>query len=110
MIAAPPALCRDAIDLIDYGGCALAMGVTFGGSACATLNISDMVFNKKQLLTSLAEPAVNFPLSIELIRTGRIDAGRIITHRLTFDQAHQLSALYGADAPAIKTVILPNKD
>ena len=110
VIAAPPAVCRDAIDLIDYGGCALAMGVTFGGNACATLNISDMVFNKKQLLTSLAEPAVNFPLSIELIRTGRIDAGRIITHRLTFDQADQLSALYGADAPAIKTVILPNSN
>lgn len=110
IVAAPPSLCRDAVDLIGYGGTALAMGVTFGKNACATLNVSDMVFNKKQLITSLAEPAVNFPLSIQMIRSGRIDAARVITHTLTPDRADELKALYDADAAAIKTVMLPNRE
>ena len=92
--------------VVGYGGTVLVQGVSFAGSALATLNISDMVFGKKQLLTSLAEPAENFPLSIELIRSGRVDAGRIITHQLALDDYAQLAELYGRDAAAIKTVML----
>ena len=106
IVAAPPAACEDAMRLVGYGGSVLAQGVTFSGNPMARLNVSDMVFEKKQLLTSLAEPAENFPLSIELIRTGRVDAGRIITHRLPLSEAGKLETLYGQDAPAIKTVIL----
>ena len=106
LVAAPPVLCQDAMKVVGYGGNVLVQGVTFAGGGIATLDVSDMVFNKKQLLTSLAEPALNFPLSIEMIRSGRVDAGRIITHRLRLEEAGRLRELYGADAPAIKTVIL----
>ena len=106
IVAAPPSLTADAMDLLGYGGRALVMGVSFGSDTSATLNVSDMVFNKKQLLTSIAEPAMNFPLSIELIRSGRIDAGRVITQRLKLDEAGKLKELYTQDSPAIKTVIL----
>ena len=106
IVAAPPAVCEDAMRVVGYGGTVLAQGVTFGGNGTARLNVSDMVFEKKQLLTSLAEPAENFPLSIELIRSGRVDAGRVITHRLTLSQYDRLAGLYGQDAPAIKTVML----
>ena len=106
IVAAPPSACEDAMRVVGYGGNVLAQGITFGGDPMARLNVSEMVFEKKQLLTSLAEPAENFPLSIELIRTGRVDAGRIITHRLTMAEAGKLGALYGQDASAIKTVIL----
>lgn len=109
IVAAPPSLCADAMGVVGYGGSVLAQGVTFGGNPMATLNVSEMVFEKKQLLTSLAEPAENFPLSIELIRTGRVDAGRIITHRLPMSRANELGRLYGQNAPAIKTVILPGE-
>lgn len=106
IIAAPPSLAADAMQLLGYGGRALVMGVSFGSDTSATLDVSDMVFNKKQLLTSIAEPAMNFPLSIEMIRSGRIDAARVITHTLMLEEASQLADLYGKDAPAIKTVIL----
>lgn len=106
IVAAPPSMCADAMKLVKYGGKVLAMGVTFGEGACANLDVNDMVFNKKQLLTSIAEPAVNFPLSIEMIRSGRIDAGRIITHRLKLEDAAELEKLYAHDAPAIKTVMV----
>lgn len=106
IVAAPPSVCTEAMKLVGYGGCVLAMGVTFGSDACATLDVNDMVFNKKQLLTSLAEPAVNFPLSIEMIRSGRVNAGRIITHSIPLGEANRLRDLYACDAPAIKSVML----
>lgn len=106
LVAAPPALCRDAMAVVGYGGNVLAQGVTFAGSGAITLDVGDMVFQKKQLLTSLAEPALDFPLSIEMIRSGRVDAGRIITHRLPLEAYGRLKELYGADAPAVKTVFL----
>lgn len=106
IVAAPPSLCARAMDLVGYGGRVMALGVTFGDDACAELNVNDMVFNKKQLLTSIAEPALNFPLSIQLIRSGRIDAARVITHTVSMKQADTLRELYAQDAPAIKTVIM----
>lgn len=108
IVAAPPSLSAQALDLLGYGGKALVMGVSFGSDASVELNISDMVFHKKQLLTSVAEPALNFPLAIQLIRSGRIDAARIITHRLRLEEADSLAELYGQDAPAIKSVIICN--
>ena len=106
IVAAPPAVCEDAMRVVGYGGTVLAQGVTFTGDPFARLDVSDMVFQKKQLLTSLAEPAENFPLSIELIRSGRVDAGRIITHRLPLAEGARLGELFGRDAAAIKTVML----
>lgn len=106
IVAAPPAACEDAMRLVGYGGTVLAQGVTFAGDPMARLNVSDMIFEKKQLLTSLAEPAENFPLSIEFIRSGRVDAARVITHTLPITKAGQIADLYAHDAPAIKTVIL----
>ena len=106
IVAAPPSVCADAMRLVGYGGKVLAMGVSFGSDGVSTLDVSDMVFNKKQLLTSIAEPAVNFPLSIQMIQSGRIDAARIITHKIPMEEAGTLKALYASDAPAIKSVIL----
>ena len=106
IVAAPPSVCEDAMRVVGYGGNVLAQGVTFGEHGFANLNVGEMVFGKKQLLTSLAEPAENFPLSIKLIASGRVDAGRIITHRVPIDEAAKLKELYGQDAPAIKTVIV----
>ena len=106
IVCAPPSLCADAMKLVGYGGKVMAMGVTFGAGACAELDVNDMVFNKKQLLTSIAEPALNFPRSIRMIASGRIDAARVITHRIPMEKSTEIKELYAADAPAIKTVII----
>ncbi len=105
VVAAPPSVCADAMKLLAYGGKAVALGVTFGAGACAEIDVNDMVFNKKQLLTSIAEPAMNFPLSIQLIKSGRIDAARVITHQISMEDAGMIRELYAKDAPAVKTVI-----
>ncbi len=106
IVAASPFLAADALKRVKYGGCVLACGITLSGGASVEIDVNDMVMNKKSLITSLAEPAVNFPLSIKLIERGDIDVNQIITHQLPLSQADGLKALYGADAAAIKTVML----
>ena len=105
IVAASPSMAETAMKLLNYGGRALVMGVSFGDDTHANLDVNDMVFNKKQLITSIAEPAMNFPLSLQMIRSGRIDAKRVITHVIDLDDAASLKNLYAQDAPAIKTVI-----
>lgn len=107
ILAAPPSLVPDALRITAYGGKALAAGVTFGEDHSALIDVNNMVFNKKSLLTSIAEPGLRFPLALSLIRSGRIDVRRIITHQLLLEGAQALRQLYDQDAPAVKTVILP---
>jgi threonine dehydrogenase-like Zn-dependent dehydrogenase len=106
LVAASPALAADALARVRYGASALVAGITLSGGALSSIDVNHMVMNKKSLITSLAEPAVNFPLSLRLIGQGRIDVAAIITHRLALHEAGRLEALYGRDAGAIKTVML----
>ena len=106
IVAASPELAADALKRVKYGGCALACGITLSGGGSTAIDVNNMVMNKKSLITSLAEPAVNFPLSIQLIGRGEIDVKQIITHQLPLARADELKSLYGADAAAVKTVML----
>ncbi len=109
IVAAPPELCAEALNLVAYGGKVLACGITLaeGGSAC--IDINAMVMNKKSLLSSIAEPALQFPLAIRLITSGAIDVRRVVTHMLGMNEAGKLKELYERDAPAIKTVFVANR-
>jgi len=106
IVAAAPLLAADALKRVKYGGCALVSGITLSGGGSAEIDVNEMVMNKKSLITALAEPAVNFPLSINLIGRGDIDVKQIITHQLPLASADELKTLYGADAAAVKTVML----
>ena len=106
IVAAPPKLVADALKRVKYGGCVLACGITLSGGASAEIDINDMVMSKKSLITSLAEPAVNFPLAVRLIERGEINVNAIITHCLPLSRADELKLLYGGDSAAIKTVML----
>ncbi len=107
LLAAPPSLAGRALRHLNYGGTALAAGVSFDeGSMRAEIDVNDMVFHKKALITSIAEPAKGFPLSAKLIESGRIDAAKIITHRIPLNDAP--AALEGAFREgAIKAIICP---
>lgn len=108
VVAAPPPLVSEAMSLVGYGGKVLACGVTFGPlDARAGLDVNAMVFEKKALLTAIAEPALQFPLALRLLRSGRIDAGRAVTHRVSLSSAGTLKALFGQDSPAVKAVVIP---
>ncbi len=107
--AAPPQTVRDALRVVKYGGSVVPVGVTFGTDNMVEVDVNDLVMHKKSILPFFAEPAQNFPLALSLIKNGVIDVGKAVTHRLPLTEHARLKELYGADAAAIKTVIVEAK-
>lgn len=107
VVAAPPKLAGEALDIVGYGGTVLMVGVSFTDrDAYCDLNVSDMVFSKKQLITSIAEPAAHFPTAIELIRSGRLNVSKMVTNVIKMENIDEIRALYTKDSPVIKTVVI----
>ena len=49
----------------------------------------------------------NFPASIELIKTGKANVGRLVTHRFSLDQAAEGFRVQLKDKDAIKVMLIP---
>lgn len=107
--AAPPKTVRDALRVVKYGGSVVPVGITFGADNMVEIDINDLVMHKKSILPFFAEPAQSFPLALSLIKNGIIDVSKAVTHRLPLTEHAKLKELYGADAAAIKTVIVEAK-
>jgi len=58
---------------------------------------------------TFAEPAINFPISIRLLRDGLVDASKVVTHTFGFEDAlATITANVDGSLPIIKAVMLPN--
>jgi len=104
--AAPPATVTDALKCIKYGGNVVAVGVTFGLDAQSSININDMIFNKKSILTMLAEPGINYPLAIKLIESKSINTSLVITDTFEMTEYLKLKDFFGQDSSVIKAVMV----
>jgi len=51
------------------------------------VDINNMIFRKISMRPAFAEPAINFPVSIRLLRDGLIDASALISNTFGFDEA-----------------------
>ena len=68
-----------------------------------------LLFRKISLIPTFAEPAINFPVAIRLLRDGLIDAEALVTHTFGFAEARQtMAGIVDGSLPAIKAVMLPN--
>ena len=109
IVSSPPESMRDAFPIIGYGGIITFFGLHFGGKNTVSLDVNDCVFRKISLIPTFAEPAINFPVALRLLRDGLVDASALVTH--TFGFADALSTMAGivdGSLPAIKAVMLPN--
>ena len=73
------------------------------------VDVNDLVFRKISLIPTFAEPAINFPVALRLLRDRLVDASAIITHKFGFDEAKQtFAAIIEGTEPIIKAVMLRN--
>ncbi len=109
IVSSPPESINDALRIIGYGGTITFFGLHFGGRNKINVDINHLIFNKITLQPFFAEPAMNFNLSLDLIKKGLIPAKDIITHQFNFSDAKRiLSAIVNGSEPVIKAVMLPN--
>ena len=95
--------------MIRFGGIVTFFGLHLGGRNVVPVDVNDLIFRKISLVPTFAEPAINFPAAIRLLRDGLVDAGPLVTHTFGFDEARgTLAALLDGSLPAIKAVMLPN--
>ncbi|MDD4144610.1 MAG: alcohol dehydrogenase catalytic domain-containing protein [Prolixibacteraceae bacterium] len=108
IVTAPPEAVTDAIGIIRYGGIITFLGLHFGGRNVIPLDLNYLIFNKITLQPYFAEPAINFNLSLDLLKKNLIPAKDLITHTFSFQDAQSLfnSILEGSE-PIIKAVFLP---
>ena len=108
IVSSPPESLADALAVIRFGGLITFYGLHFGGRNIVPIDVNDLIFRKITLVPTFAEPAINFPVSLSLLRTGQVDARSIITHSFGFDEAtRSLGALLEGSLPALKAVLTP---
>jgi threonine dehydrogenase-like Zn-dependent dehydrogenase len=108
IVSSPPQSLSDALSVIRFGGRITFYGLHLGGAGVVPVDINDLVFRKITLVPTFAEPAINFPLSLSLLKEGRIDPRIIITQTFSLDQAKEaLHGIVEGTLPAVKAVIVP---
>ena len=108
IVSSPPESLYDAFKVICFGGIITFFGLHLGGKNTIQLDVNDMIFRKITLIPTFAEPAINFPVSLRLLRDGLVDAGAIVTHKFGFDHAKAtMKAIIDGSQPIIKAVMLP---
>jgi L-iditol 2-dehydrogenase len=108
IVSSPPESMADAFPIVAYGGIITFFGLHFGGKNRISLDVNECIFRKISLVPTFAEPAINFPVALRLLRDGLVDAGALITHTFGFDRARQtLAGIVDGSLPAIKAVMLP---
>ena len=50
---------------------------------------NQLIFNKRTLAPTFAEPAIKFPASLKILQKGMLDARQIITHTFKLDDYDQ---------------------
>ena len=109
IVSSPPESIYDAMKIIRFGGIITFFGLHFGGKNVINVDINDMIFRKITLRPAFAEPAINFPVSMRLLREGVVDAGVLVTHMFDFGDARStLAAIIDGSKPIVKAVMLPN--
>ncbi len=109
IVSSPPQSMVDALKVIRYGGLITFYGLHLGGRSTVEIDINDLIFRKITLVPTFAEPAINFPISIRLLRDGLVDASKVVTHTFGFgDAVATITANVNGSLPIIKAVGLPN--
>lgn len=110
IVSSPPESIKDALKIVRFGGIIVFFGLHFGGRNKIEVDINDLIFRKITLRPTFAEPAINFPVSIRLLRNGLVDTDKLITHTFGFKQAKKImGAIVDGSQPIVKAVMLPDK-
>ena len=107
LVTSPPKTLPLAVETVSYGGRVVPIGIDLGGNSCVTLDVDQLVLQKKSIVPMLSEPALQFPLSVELLRRGVIPADKLLTHTVPMEDTERLIEVLKKEPAAIKVVVVP---
>ena len=111
IVTAPPVVLPTAIEFVRYAGVVTFLGLDFSGRHRIEFDVNNAIFKKLTLKATFAEPAVNFPVAIELLRSRRIDPEFFLTGSCTFKSFRDtVEAIFSSGSPQMKCCLLPWED
>jgi len=109
IVSSPPHSMLDAFKIIRFGGIITFFGLHFGGKNKIEVDVNDLIFRKIGLRPAFAEPAINFPVALRLLKDGLVDGQKLVTHTFGFANAKtMLTGIVNGNQPVIKAVMLPH--
>lgn len=107
LITAPPKLIEPAVEITNWGGVIAFIGIEYGPNATICFDANTFHFNKIQLRSSFASPALYFPRCIELVESGAIQLKSLIgrTFHLEFLE-DELKRLINQKADVLKSIMV----
>jgi threonine dehydrogenase-like Zn-dependent dehydrogenase len=109
IVTSPPRSMEQAIPLGRFGVVVSFIGINLGGNSKITVDVNDLIFNKRTLTPTFAEPAIKFPTSLKILQKGMMDAQQIITHTFKLGEHKEIfNGIVDGRKPIIKAVCTPN--
>jgi len=110
LVTAPPGVLNAALEAAVYGGIVVFIGFDWGEGGKVAIDTTAMHVGKKQLRASFASPAMYLPEAVELLRTGVVPGGKIVTHRMPLSRlAEALQKVRTDRQHTCKVAILPDE-
>ncbi len=106
LITAPPPAVGTCISPAAKGAILVFIGVGHGDNDWMKLPANEFHFKKLQLRASFAAPALRTPLALDLLRTGRVEGAKLVSHRIPLSEAARAIRVACLDKnEAIKVVV-----
>jgi L-iditol 2-dehydrogenase len=106
--AGAPAAFTQALQSVDRGGTILCFATTEPG-VDLSVPINEFWRNEIKLMPSYGNSPLDATVAIELIRSGRVPVGKMITHRLPLDKAGIGFRLVAEGGDSLKVIIEPQR-
>jgi L-iditol 2-dehydrogenase len=104
----PPNAIGNCVPCAANGGIITFIGVGHGETDRVVLPGNDFHFKKLQLRSSFAAPALRTPQALELLKSGRVDGNKLITHRFPLREANKAIASACKDKNEVIKVVVVN--
>ena len=109
IVTSPPKSMEQAIPAGRFGATVSFIGINLGGNSRITVDVNDLIFNKRSLIPTFAEPAIKFPASLKILQKGMMDTRQIITHTFKLGEHKEIfHGIVDGRQPIIKAVCTPN--
>lgn len=107
LVTTPPSTIDLATRILNVGGIAAFLGISYGPDAIVRFDSNIVHLNKLQIRGSNAIPALYFPICFDLLKAGMVDVRKLITHTFPLEQAAEgISAFLREQDVAVKAVML----
>lgn len=99
---------QQALQSVDRGGTILCFAPTEPG-VILPVPVNDFWRNGIKIMPSYGNSPQDATRAIELIRSGAVSVGKMITHRLSLDETGKGFSLVAAGGESLKVIIQPHK-